>query len=88
MTTHRRHVGTVRLASVAGTAALLLSGVACSGALDVPNPQAFGDEALNNSIIYLLNERYRVNFYFSKLVATGVVMIWNFWANYTFTFHN
>lgn len=44
--------------------------------------------ALNNTIIYLLNERYRVNFYFSKLVATGVVMIWNFWANYTFTFHN
>ena len=51
MTTHRRHVGTLRLASVAGTAALLLSGVACSGALDVPNPQAFGDDALNNSII-------------------------------------
>lgn len=51
MTTHRRQAGTVRLASVAGTAALLLSGVACSGALDVPNPQAFGDDALNNSII-------------------------------------
>lgn len=30
---------------------LLLSGWACKGALDVPNPQAFGDDALNNTII-------------------------------------
>ncbi|MBK7938403.1 MAG: GtrA family protein [Lewinellaceae bacterium] len=43
--------------------------------------------AINNSIIYLLNERYKVNFYTSKLVATAVVTLWNFWANYTFTFH-
>ncbi len=43
--------------------------------------------AINNGIIYLLNERYKMNFYFSKVVATGVVMLWNFWANYTFTFH-
>ena len=42
--------------------------------------------ALNNGIIYLLNERFRVNFYVSNLVATGVVTLWNFWANYTFTF--
>lgn len=42
--------------------------------------------ALNNAIIYVLNERFRVNFYVSKLAATGVVMLWNFWANYTFTF--
>lgn len=41
---------------------------------------------LNNAIIYLLNERYRQNFYVSKLAATGVVMLWNFWANYTFIF--
>jgi len=32
-------------------AALLLASVACSGALDVPNPQAFGDDALNDPII-------------------------------------
>lgn len=37
------------LHGVAGV--LLLSGLACSGALDVPNPQAFGDDALNNPII-------------------------------------
>lgn len=41
---------------------------------------------LNNAIIYLLNERYKLNFYASKLIATGVVTVWNFWANYTFTF--
>lgn len=41
---------------------------------------------LNNGIIYLLNERLGVKFYTSKLIATGVVMVWNFWANYTFTF--
>ena len=42
--------------------------------------------ALNNAIIYVLNERLRMNFYVSKLIATGVVMLWNFGANYTFTF--
>ena len=42
--------------------------------------------AINNAIIYLLTERMRTNFYLAKLVATGVVTLWNFWANYTFTF--
>lgn len=42
---------------------------------------------INNGIIYLLNERLGVKFYTSKLIATGVVTLWNFWANYTFTFH-
>jgi putative flippase GtrA len=42
---------------------------------------------MNNAIIYWLNERRKVNFYVSKLIATGVVMLWNFWANYTFTFN-
>ncbi|MCC6459552.1 MAG: GtrA family protein [Saprospiraceae bacterium] len=42
--------------------------------------------AINNAIIYLLNERFKVNFYVAKLCATGVVTVWNFWANYTFTF--
>ena len=43
--------------------------------------------AINNGIIYMLNERGKVNFYVAKLVATGVVTLWNFWANYTFTFN-
>lgn len=42
---------------------------------------------LNNGIIYLLTERQGVRFYPAKLFATGIVMLWNFWANYTFTFH-
>lgn len=43
--------------------------------------------ALNNGIIYLLNERLRINFYVAKLIATAFVTAWNFWANYTFTFN-
>lgn len=41
---------------------------------------------MNNAIIYYLTERQSVKFYASKLVATGVVMLWNFGANYLFTF--
>ncbi|MFN8581235.1 MAG: RagB/SusD family nutrient uptake outer membrane protein [Gemmatimonadaceae bacterium] len=40
-----------RVAAAAFAAAMLLSGTACKGVLDVPNPQAFGDDALNNTII-------------------------------------
>ena len=42
---------------------------------------------LNNAIIYVLNEQRGVKFYPAKLAATGIVMIWNFGANYFFTFH-
>jgi putative flippase GtrA len=42
---------------------------------------------INNLIIYLLTDRkYKLNFYFSKAVATVVVFIWNFFMNYIFTF--
>ena len=45
-------IGTAgRVAVRVGAAALFLTGAACGGALDVPNPQAFGDDALNNAII-------------------------------------
>jgi len=40
-----------RTAVYAGVVALFLSGMACGSALDVPNPQAFGNDALNNTII-------------------------------------
>jgi starch-binding outer membrane protein, SusD/RagB family len=40
-----------RAAAYVGAIALLLSGMACGNALDVPNPQAFGDDALSNSVI-------------------------------------
>lgn len=41
---------------------------------------------MNNAIIYFLTERQKVKFYTAKLVATGVVVLWNFGANYLFTF--
>jgi putative flippase GtrA len=41
---------------------------------------------LNNLFIYFMTEKYKTNFYVAKLLATGVVMIWNFWANSRFTF--
>lgn len=42
--------------------------------------------AINNLTIYLLHERLRWNFYFSKLCAIGVVTFWNFFMNYFFNF--
>jgi putative flippase GtrA len=41
---------------------------------------------MNNALIYLFNERYKIPFYVSKGIATGIVMLWNFGANYFFTF--
>jgi putative flippase GtrA len=43
---------------------------------------------LNNFIIYILNDRLKMNFYISKLIAIGIVSIWNFGANYIYTFTN
>ena len=40
---------------------------------------------LNNIIIYLLNDKARLNFYLSKLIAIGLVTLWNFFMNYYFT---
>ena len=48
----QRTISTVgRASAYAGAIALFLSGPACGNSLDVPNPQAFGDDALNNPII-------------------------------------
>ena len=41
---------------------------------------------LNNLIVWLLHEKAHLNFYLSKLIAIGCVMIWNFSMNYVFTF--
>lgn len=41
---------------------------------------------LNNLIIYLLHERWHLNFYLSKLIAIACVTLWNFSMNYVFTF--
>lgn len=41
---------------------------------------------LSNGIIYLLHDRFKWNFYFAKLISIGVVLFWNFFASYFFTF--
>ena len=41
---------------------------------------------INSLILYLLNEKLKWNFYFSKLIAIAITTIWNFFANLLFTF--
>lgn len=41
---------------------------------------------ITNSMIYLLNHKLQWGFYFSKLIAIGLVIIWNFTMNYLYTF--
>jgi putative flippase GtrA len=41
---------------------------------------------LNNLIIYFLNDSGKVNFYKAKLFAIVLVSVWNFFANYLYTF--
>ncbi|MBS1505656.1 MAG: GtrA family protein [Bacteroidetes bacterium] len=43
---------------------------------------------MSNGIIYLLHGRWKWNFYFAKLVSIAVVMFWNFFASYFFTFNS
>jgi putative flippase GtrA len=43
---------------------------------------------LNNAIIFLLREKRGLPFYHAKLIATAIVVLWNFGANYLFTFHH
>ncbi|HOF21991.1 MAG TPA: GtrA family protein [Bacteroidales bacterium] len=41
---------------------------------------------INNLVIYLLHDRLGMNFYLSKLIAIGIVTVWNFTMNLIFTF--
>ena len=41
---------------------------------------------INNATIYVLHDRFHLNFYLAKLFAIGVVTFWNFFMNYFFTF--
>ena len=43
---------------------------------------------INNFVVWVLYSKMRLNFYFSKLFAIGVVTLWNFGMNYIFTFSN
>ena len=42
---------------------------------------------INNGVIYLIHGKGKLNFYFSKLFAIGVVTFWNFFMNYYFNFN-
>jgi putative flippase GtrA len=42
--------------------------------------------AINNFVIFVLNDKLKLNFYLSKLIAVGVVTCWNFILNYLITF--
>lgn len=41
---------------------------------------------LSNTIIYLLHDKMKFNFYISKVFSLIVIMSWNFLMNYLFTF--
>lgn len=43
--------------------------------------------AINTFIIWLLNDKLKLNFYVSKLIAIAIVIVWNFFANMLFTFN-
>ena len=42
---------------------------------------------INNLIIYFMHDKMKMNFYLAKIMATGIVVLWNFFANYFFTFN-
>jgi putative flippase GtrA len=41
---------------------------------------------INNFVIYILSDKMKINFYISKVIATGVVTLWNFSMNFLITF--
>lgn len=41
---------------------------------------------INNLVIFLLNDKAKLNFYLAKLIAVAVVTAWNFGLNYLITF--
>ncbi len=41
---------------------------------------------INSLTLYVLTDKLKWNFYFSKLFAIGMAMLWNFFANLLFTF--
>ncbi len=43
---------------------------------------------LNNGVVFVCINKWRLPFYLSKLMATAVVLAWNFTANYQFTFRH
>lgn len=42
--------------------------------------------AINSAVLWILTDKLKINFYISKLGAIAVTTIWNFFANYLYTF--
>lgn len=43
---------------------------------------------INNFALWIFHSKLKYNFYVSKIFAIGVATLWNFLANYSFTFEN
>jgi len=41
---------------------------------------------INSLVLWVLNAKFKLNFYFAKLLAIIVTTFWNFIANYLYTF--
>lgn len=41
---------------------------------------------INSLVLWILTDKFKINFYLSKLGAIAVVTVWNFFANYYYTF--
>lgn len=42
--------------------------------------------AINSAALWFFTDKLKFNFYLSKLFAIGVTTVWNFFANYLYTF--
>lgn len=43
---------------------------------------------INNGVLWLVHQHLKVPFYYAKLVAIGVTVVWNFFGNLCFTFNS
>lgn len=41
---------------------------------------------INNTILWFLHDKHNLQFYYAKLIAIGITVLWNFFANYFITF--
>lgn len=48
---------------------------------------ATGGLLINQLVLYLLHERFKLKFYFAKILAIGVVTLWNFGLSHFYVFN-
>ena len=42
---------------------------------------------INNGLLWFIHQRLGISFYFAKLIAIGITVLWNFFSNLCFTFN-